>query len=215
MVQPGCCWRRALSLSLRLLSLRLCVASVYPQTSPLITRLGMNPAVSSCLRLSLPPSLCLLACLFTSAPLLYSCDRRKERGGGGCWKERKRKSACERERGEVWDRCSQCKNLLCLHDLWKCSIQAKSCCSRIDSQKQAPPLATLSDHSGNKSGPHAHGRVRGRVVITEGQSGAVHHTDVLGSQTHQCPKWWIRPVREPVGAVGRDTWRTPNRLNTH
>lgn len=57
-----------------------CSASVYPQTSPLVNRLGLNPAVSFFLRLSLPPSLCLLACLFTSAPLLYSCD--------GRWKNR-------------------------------------------------------------------------------------------------------------------------------
>lgn len=67
---------------------------VYPQTSPPVNRLGLNPAVSSSLRLSLPPSLRLLACLFASAPRLYSGDRRTD------WEEEEeeKESGCVRKR---------------------------------------------------------------------------------------------------------------------
>lgn len=91
---------RSLSLSL---PERSRSASVYPQTSPLVNRLGLNPTVSSFLHLSLPPSLCLLACLFTSAPLRYSCDRRKEweeEEGGEKGEKGKCMYVCVKEREE-------------------------------------------------------------------------------------------------------------------
>lgn len=70
--------------------------------------------------------------------------------------------------------------LLCLHDqAAKMFSSSKKCCSRIDSEKQArPPLAAVSDHSGNPSDPHAHGHMQGRMVITEAQRRAVNHADM-------------------------------------
>lgn len=72
------------------------------------------------------------------------------------------------------------QELLCLHDqAAKMFSSSKKCCSRIDSEKQArPPLAAVSDHSGNPSDPHAHGHMRGRMVITEAQRRAVNHADM-------------------------------------
>lgn len=226
-----------------------CSASVYPQTSPLVNRLGLNPAVSFFLRLSLPPSLCLLACLFTSAPLLYSCDGRwKNRVGvvGVCvWggeKREKRKSiyvcVCvwEREGGERWDRCWQCKNCFacfaCMIRLWKCSAQAKVlfknrlwetgflACGQTSAGKHSVRSqrqhATSEPHAYTYTGPNCNYR----GLQTRGQPTVMLLACVRKPGT---PADWTAnqaAQREAVRAVSRgeqaaDTWKTPNRLNTH
>lgn len=107
MVQLGCCLRQKASSSpLSSLSELSCSASVYPQTSPLVNRLGLSPAVSSFFHLPSPPSLCLMACLFQSEPLPCSSDGIKERGG----KKVVDVLYVKRRAWERRDRCLQCRN---------------------------------------------------------------------------------------------------------
>lgn len=106
MIPLGCYLRqKAPSSPLSLLSE---LSSVYPQTSPLVNRLGLSPAVSFFLHLPLPPSPCLMACLFLSEPLPYSCDGIKER-------EEEEKGA--KESGCMWGSLEEMGQVLAVQEL--------------------------------------------------------------------------------------------------
>lgn len=216
MVQLGCYLRqKAPSSPLSLLSE---LSSVYPQTSPLVNRLGLSPAVSFFLHLPLPPSPCLMACLFLSEPLPCSCDGIKERGGKGSKRKWMHVGVVG---GDGTGACSAGFALLASL-AWSGGRNVRpkqNCCWRIKNEPLSSPVArpalAAQRSTGDISDKHT------------GLSGNYRDPQIMPGQPHgeavglceKATRLSSKSERQPeLSAAERqaaDTWKSPNRLNTH